>query len=79
MALVSKIRKLCLSRFEFYWTCMYLTMFAFQIFYYAGGKGFPGTSQFKDRIEWAGDLNKKDGSIRVSNMQFADNGTYVCD
>ncbi|KAF5898242.1 myelin protein zero-like protein 1 isoform X1, partial [Clarias magur] len=49
------------------------------IFYYAGGKGFPGTSQFKDRIEWAGDLNKKDGSIRVSNMQFADNGTYVCD
>ncbi|TSK16193.1 Myelin protein zero-like protein 1 [Bagarius yarrelli] len=49
------------------------------IFHYAGGKGFPGTMQFNNRIEWAGDLNKKDGSIRIKNMQFSDNGTYLCD
>ncbi|KAF7701198.1 myelin protein zero-like 1 like [Silurus meridionalis] len=49
------------------------------IFHYAGGKGFPGSTQFKSRVEWAGDLNKKDGSIRVSKMQFQDNGTYTCD
>lgn len=30
-------------------------------------------------MEWAGDLNKKDASIRVTQMQFRDNGTYVCD
>ncbi|MCJ8742489.1 hypothetical protein PDJAM_G00082620 [Pangasius djambal] len=49
------------------------------IFYYAGGKGFPDSIQFKSRVEWAGDLNKKDGSIRISKMQFSDNGTYACD
>ncbi|XP_026797836.3 myelin protein zero-like 1 like isoform X1 [Pangasianodon hypophthalmus] len=49
------------------------------IFYYAGGRGFPDSIQFKSRVEWAGDLNKKDGSIRISKMQFSDNGTYACD
>lgn len=49
------------------------------IFHYAGGKGFPDSIQFKSRVEWAGDLNKKDVSIRVSKMQFSDNGTYSCD
>lgn len=54
-------------------------MLAFQIFYFIAGKWFPDSPQFKARVEWAGDLNKKDGSIRVSNMQFSDNGTYACD
>ncbi|KAI4884875.1 hypothetical protein NFI96_007561, partial [Prochilodus magdalenae] len=49
------------------------------IFYYAGGKAFPDSPQFKQRVEWAGDLNKKDASIRVTHMQFLDNGTYSCD
>lgn len=52
-------------------------MFAFQIYYYAGGNGFAGTP-FKNRVEWMGDLNKKDGSIRLNKMQFTDNGTYSC-
>lgn len=51
-----------------------------QIFYYSGGKSFPGSlPQFKSRVEWAGDMNKKDASIRVIQMQFKDNGTFSCD
>ncbi|KAK1800413.1 hypothetical protein P4O66_005646 [Electrophorus voltai] len=49
------------------------------IFYYSGGKAFPDNPQFKARVEWAGDLNHKDGSIRVTRMNFMDNGTYSCD
>uniref|UniRef100_A0A8C6NAM1 Uncharacterized protein n=1 Tax=Melopsittacus undulatus TaxID=13146 RepID=A0A8C6NAM1_MELUD len=49
-------------------------------FYYLNGKPYPGKDiPFKDRITWAGDLNKKDASISISNMQFRDNGTYICD
>ncbi|KTG04636.1 hypothetical protein cypCar_00045754 [Cyprinus carpio] len=51
-----------------------------QIFYYTGGKQFPGSvPQFKSRVEWAGDMNKMDASIRVIQMQFKDNGTFSCD
>ncbi|KAK9968863.1 hypothetical protein ABG768_003163 [Culter alburnus] len=50
------------------------------ILYYSGGKSFPGSlPQFKSRVEWAGDMNKKDASIRVIQMQFKDNGTFSCD
>ncbi|KAM3837677.1 myelin protein zero-like protein 1 isoform 2-T2 [Vipera latastei] len=49
-------------------------------FYYSNGKAYPGKStQFDDRSSWAGDLNKKDASITIANMQFQDNGTYICD
>ncbi|XP_028582652.2 myelin protein zero-like protein 1 isoform X1 [Podarcis muralis] len=49
-------------------------------FYYSHGKSYPGKdTQFKDRSSWAGDLNKKDASISISNMQFRDNGTFICD
>nr|XP_028582664.1 myelin protein zero-like protein 1 isoform X2 [Podarcis muralis] len=49
-------------------------------FYYSHGKSYPGRdTQFKDRSSWAGDLNKKDASISISNMQFRDNGTFICD
>ncbi|XP_056322386.1 myelin protein zero-like 1 like isoform X1 [Danio aesculapii] len=50
------------------------------ILYHSDGKSFPGSlPQFKTRVEWAGDMNKKDASIRVIQMQFKDNGTYSCD
>ncbi|XP_066507499.1 myelin protein zero-like 1 like [Hoplias malabaricus] len=49
------------------------------IFYYSGGKAFPDSRRFKGRVEWAGDLNKKDASIRITEMHFTDNGTYSCD
>ncbi|KAJ7320408.1 hypothetical protein JRQ81_019919 [Phrynocephalus forsythii] len=53
---------------------------AVSFFYYSNGKSYPGKStHFKDRISWAGDLNKKDASISIANMQFQDNGTYICD
>ncbi|XP_028824926.1 myelin protein zero-like 1 like isoform X2 [Denticeps clupeoides] len=49
-------------------------------FHYAGGKPYPGdVPQFKERVLWVGDLNKKDASIQVNTMQFTDNGTYSCD
>ncbi|KAI7792959.1 myelin protein zero-like 1 like [Triplophysa rosa] len=49
-------------------------------FYHGDGRVFPiSLPQFKSRVEWAGDLNKKDASIRVTRVQFRDNGTYVCD
>ncbi|KAG8450101.1 hypothetical protein GDO86_002649 [Hymenochirus boettgeri] len=49
------------------------------IFHYTDGKSFPGTyGPFKDRITWAGDINKKDASIKVDNMQSKDNGSYIC-
>ncbi len=51
-----------------------------QFFYYSSGKPFQGSlPQFKSRVEWAGDMNKKDVSIRVIQMQFKDNGTFSCD
>lgn len=51
-----------------------------QFFYYYNGKAYPGKDvPFKDRISWAGDLNKKDASINIANMRFLDNGTYICD
>ncbi|XP_031428544.1 myelin protein zero-like protein 1 [Clupea harengus] len=49
-------------------------------FYYTGGNSYPGSlAQFQKRVVWAGDLNRKDASIEVAQMQFSDNGTYQCD
>ncbi|XP_029142441.1 V-set and immunoglobulin domain-containing protein 1 [Protobothrops mucrosquamatus] len=49
-------------------------------FYYSNGKAYRAKStQFGDRSRWAGDLNRKDASITIANMQFQDNGTYICD
>nr|XP_033797413.1 myelin protein zero-like protein 1 isoform X2 [Geotrypetes seraphini] len=49
-------------------------------FYYTAGRDFNlNVVPFKDRVSWAGDLNKKDASIYIKNMQFQDNGTYLCD
>ncbi|KAL2095434.1 hypothetical protein ACEWY4_010153 [Coilia grayii] len=49
-------------------------------FYYSGVTSYPGSlAQFQKRVNWAGDLNKKDASIQVVQMQFSDNGTYLCD
>ncbi|KAL4608740.1 myelin protein zero-like protein 1 isoform X1 [Arapaima gigas] len=50
------------------------------IFYFSGGKSYPSDlPQFKERVSWAGDLNKKDASIKLEKLQFTDNGTYTCD
>ncbi|XP_067464917.1 myelin protein zero-like 1 like [Thunnus thynnus] len=49
------------------------------IFYFSNGKGFPGQAEFKDRVQFIGDINKRDASIQLSSAQFSDNGTYFCD
>lgn len=62
------------------WIVLISSFPCLQFFYYSNGKSYPGKDiPFKDRITWAGDLNKKDASITISNMQFRDNGTYICD
>lgn len=40
---------------------------------------FGDSARFKDRITWVGDLDKRDASITIENMQFIHNGTYICD
>ncbi|XP_018424253.1 PREDICTED: myelin protein zero-like protein 1 [Nanorana parkeri] len=52
---------------------------AVKIFGYMGGKPIPWGDRFKDRTTWAGDLNKKDASIKIANVTFKDNGTYTCE
>ncbi|XP_029375944.1 myelin protein zero-like 1 like isoform X2 [Echeneis naucrates] len=51
----------------------------YSIYYFANGKGFPGLEEFKDRVQFIGDINKKDVSIQLSPAQFSDNGTFFCD
>ncbi|XP_032147392.1 myelin protein zero-like protein 1 isoform X2 [Sapajus apella] len=53
---------------------------AVSFFHYSQGNAYPGNyPPFKDRTNWAGDLDKKDASIYIENMQFIHNGTYICD
>uniref|UniRef100_A0A3Q1EY07 Myelin protein zero-like 1 like n=1 Tax=Acanthochromis polyacanthus TaxID=80966 RepID=A0A3Q1EY07_9TELE len=49
------------------------------IYYFSNGKGFPGPAEFKDRVQFVGDINKRDVSIQLSPTQFSDNGTFFCD
>ncbi|XP_029028537.1 myelin protein zero-like 1 like isoform X2 [Betta splendens] len=49
------------------------------IYYYSGGKGFPGVPEFRERVQFVGDINKKDVSIQLGPVQFSDNGTFFCD
>ncbi|XP_034461485.1 myelin protein zero-like 1 like [Hippoglossus hippoglossus] len=49
------------------------------IFYFSHGKGFPGAPEFKDRLQFIGDMNKRDVSIQLSPALFSDNGTFFCD
>lgn len=52
---------------------------SYTILYFASGKAFPGLDDFKDRLHFIGDINKRDVSIQLSPVQFSDNGTYFCD
>ncbi|XP_061660001.1 myelin protein zero-like 1 like [Syngnathoides biaculeatus] len=49
------------------------------IFYFYNGKLAPVVEEFKDRLEFIGDINKRDVSIRLNPAHFSDNGTYFCD
>ncbi|XP_007894005.1 myelin protein zero-like protein 1 isoform X1 [Callorhinchus milii] len=53
---------------------------AVRFFQYSGGKFFVAPeSRFKDRVTWHGNINKKDGSINIADINFKDNGTFACD
>ncbi|CAN9501043.1 unnamed protein product [Ophioblennius macclurei] len=51
----------------------------YNIFYFWDGKHVLGPEEFKDRVQFIGDINKKDASIQLSPTHFSDNGTYFCD
>ncbi|XP_070774129.1 myelin protein zero-like 1 like [Enoplosus armatus] len=48
------------------------------IFYFFNGKEFRGADEFKDRVQFIGDINKRDVSIQLNPAQFSDNGTFFC-
>uniref|UniRef100_A0A3B3U9C9 Myelin protein zero-like 1 like n=1 Tax=Poecilia latipinna TaxID=48699 RepID=A0A3B3U9C9_9TELE len=52
---------------------------ATSILYFSDGKAYPGQEEFKHRVQFVGDINKKDASIQLSPAQFSDNGTFFCD
>lgn len=55
-------------------------VFSLQFFHYSQGQVYIGDyPPFKDRVTWAGDLDKKDASINIENIQSVHNGTYICD
>ncbi|KAF6721760.1 Myelin protein zero-like protein 1 [Oryzias melastigma] len=49
------------------------------IFYFSDGQGYPGPDDFKGRVQFIGDINKRDVSIQLTPTQFSDNGTFFCD
>ncbi|XP_030043029.1 myelin protein P0 [Microcaecilia unicolor] len=49
------------------------------IFHYTKGQAYIDKGIFKERIEWVGNLRKKDGSIVIYNLDDTDNGTFTCD
>lgn len=57
----------------------FLSFLPWQILYFYDGKAALPPKEFKDRVQFIGDINKKDVSIRLNPAQFSDNGTYFCD
>ncbi|XP_067910502.1 myelin protein zero-like protein 2 [Heterodontus francisci] len=48
------------------------------VFYYHEQPYPPNMGHFKGRVAWSGDIWRKDGSITISDLQFTDNGTFLC-
>ncbi|XP_078055268.1 myelin protein zero-like protein 2 isoform X2 [Mustelus asterias] len=48
------------------------------VFYYHEEPFPPSNGRFRGRVAWSGDIWRKDGSITVSDLQFTDNGTFLC-
>ncbi|XP_061904951.1 myelin protein zero-like protein 1 isoform X1 [Entelurus aequoreus] len=47
-------------------------------FYFSNNQADTDPKVFQDRVQFVGDINKKDASIRINPTQFSDNGTYFC-
>lgn len=51
-----------------------------QIFHYTGGVPYlDNKGPFRDRLEFVGNPERRDGSILIKNLDFSDNGTFTCD
>ncbi|XP_040026690.2 myelin protein P0 isoform X1 [Gasterosteus aculeatus] len=50
------------------------------IFHYTGGMAYvDNKGPFRDRVEFVGNPGRRDGSILIKNLDYADNGTFTCD
>ncbi|XP_039578134.1 myelin protein P0 [Passer montanus] len=50
------------------------------IFHYAKGQPYiDDVGTFKERMEWAGNPRRRDGSIVIHSLEPSDNGTFTCD
>ncbi|XP_055059337.1 myelin protein P0 isoform X4 [Misgurnus anguillicaudatus] len=50
------------------------------IFHYTNGAPYiANKGPFRDRLEFVGNPNRRDGSILIRNVDFSDNGTFTCD
>ncbi|XP_051668523.1 myelin protein zero-like protein 2 [Manacus candei] len=48
------------------------------VFYYLKEPYKPPSGRFKDRVTWDGNVERKDVSIIIWNLQPTDNGTFTC-
>lgn len=48
------------------------------MFFYYSNRGVP-VGRFKNRVQWQGDISRRDGSIRLQDLRVNDSGTYECE
>uniref|UniRef100_A0A803VW97 Ig-like domain-containing protein n=1 Tax=Ficedula albicollis TaxID=59894 RepID=A0A803VW97_FICAL len=48
------------------------------VFYYYSSHGVP-VGRFRSRVQWQGDVSRRDGSIRLHDLRLNDSGTYECE
>ncbi|XP_072885925.1 myelin protein zero-like protein 2 isoform X1 [Hemitrygon akajei] len=48
------------------------------VMYYLEQPYASSTGRFKERVVWSGNIWRKDVSITITDLQFSDNGTFMC-
>lgn len=48
------------------------------VFYYYSNHSVP-VGRFRPRVQWLGDVARKDGSVRLQDVRADDSGTYTCE
>ncbi|NXD42690.1 JAML protein, partial [Copsychus sechellarum] len=48
------------------------------VFYYYSNRGVP-VGRFRSRVQWQGDVTRRDGSILLHDLRLNDSGTYECE
>ncbi|KAG9328698.1 hypothetical protein JZ751_011425, partial [Albula glossodonta] len=89
-ALVGSEVRLSCSFFSWRWTSEDVTFSwsyrpdgsrdSISIFHYTGGLPYlDNKGPFRDRLEFVGNPQRRDGSILIKNLDYSDNGTFTCD